>query len=112
VSGRPTAAPASAGASAVSDWVEIIERHQQRHFHGAGYTAQGHDEDPSACCWCYESAEVAVEALAPILASLADEVRRESYQWQGGWGADGLRFAATMLDRYAQDTARKAGSDA
>lgn len=51
--------------------VEQVARAQRRHFHAGGhpddYVAAGHDRDPLACQWCWESAEVAVEALADML---------------------------------------------
>lgn len=61
----PTAAPASAGASAVSQLrhMLLIQVALRAHFHGAGYSAPGHTDDPDECWHCYEAAQVAAGAV-------------------------------------------------
>lgn len=50
-----------------SDPVERVARALRRHFHAGGhpddYVAPGHDRNALTCQWCWESAEIAVEAM-------------------------------------------------
>lgn len=64
-----TAAPASAGASAVPQLEAflLVEAALRGHFHGDGYSAPGHSEDRDECWHCHEGAQVAAEAVARLL---------------------------------------------
>lgn len=57
---------------------ERAEDALRRWFHGEGYTAVGHYENPGECSACHEAAEVAVDASAPFIAAqeLIEERRR------------------------------------